>query len=231
MSNLELEAKKREAGEKGKKQLAVKEKLIPAIVYGHGITNQTVSVSMPKFEKIFKAAGTNTLVWLKLDSDKKQVLIYDYQRDAITSEFIHVDFYAVRMDEEIEATIPLKFIGISGAVKDKGGVLVKNMEDIKVKCLPKDLPHEIEVDLSVLGSFEDRIRISDLKIESGVEVLIEDKNLIVANAVLPKEEKEEVGKPEENVEAVEGVKPKEVPAEAGKEEADKQPKDKEKAKK
>lgn len=220
MSNLELEVKKREVGKKSKKQLILKEKTIPAIVYGHGISNQAVSVPMSKFEKIFKAAGTNTLVLLKMDSDKKQVLIYDYQQDPITSEFIHIDFYAVRMDEKIEATIPLKFIGISGAVKDKGGVLVKNMEEIKVKCLPKDLPHEIEVDLAVLGSFEDRIRVSDLKVAPGVEILIEDKNLIVANAIIPKVEKEEIEKPVENVEAVEGVK-KEEPA---KEEGEKQEK-------
>lgn len=221
MSNLELEVKKREAGKKNKKQLTSKEKMIPAIVYGHGISNQAVSVPMSKFEKIFKLAGTNTLVSLKIDSEKKQVLIYDYQQDPVSDQFIHVDFYAVRMDEKIEATIPLKFVGISGAVKDKGGVLVKNMEEIKVKCLPKDLPHEIEVDLAVLGSFEDRIRVSDLKAGSGVEILIEDKNLIVANAIIPKVEKEEVGKPEEKVEEVLGVKPKEEPA---KEEGEKQEK-------
>jgi large subunit ribosomal protein L25 len=228
MSNLELEAKKREAGKNGKR-LAVKEKLIPAIVYGHGIENQALAVPMIKFKKIFNLAGTNTLLWLKTDSDKKQVLIYDYQKDPITSEFIHVDFYAVRMDEKIEATIPLKFIGVSEAVKDKGGILVKNMEDIKVKCLPKDLPHEIEVDLSALKSFEDRVRISDFKIGSGVEVLVDDKKLIVANAIVPRVEKEETGRPEDKVEEVEGVKPKEAPVEEGKK--DDKPKGGEKAKK
>lgn len=230
MKTFEIEAKKREVGKKNNRTLS-KEKLIPAIVYGHGIENQPVAVPAVNFEKVFKGAGTNTLVWLKVDQDKKQVLIYDYQRDPITSQFLHVDFYAVNMKEAITATVPLKFTGISLAVKDKGGVLVKNMEEVKVKCLPNDLPHEIEVDLSVLKTFEDRIRISDLKIASDVEVLVDDKNQVVANAVLPKEEKEEVGKPEENVQAVEGVKPKEVPAEAGKEEADKPGKDKEKAKK
>lgn len=223
MENFVLEATKREGGRKNKKEL-IKEKSIPAVVYGHGLKSQPIAISRLGFEKVFKKAGTNTLVWLKTDSDKKQVLIYDYQQDPVSDQFIHVDFYAVKMDEKIEATIPLRFVGVSGAVKDKGGVLVKNMEDIKVKCLPKDLPHDIEVDLSVLNSFDDRIRISDLKAGSGVEILVEDKKQVVANAVVPREEKEEEGKPVEDVQAVEGVKPKEEPvaAEEGKKEGKKE---------
>lgn len=216
MSNFELEAKKRDTGRKASREL-IKEKLIPAIVYGHGLKNQPVAVPYAKFEKIFKSAGTNTLIWLKIDSAKKQVLIYDYQQDPVTARFDHIDFYAVNMDEKIVAAVPLKFIGVAPAVKDKGGILVKNMEEIKVKCLPKDLPHEIEVDLSVLNSFEDRVRVADLKFGAGVEVLVDDKNQVIANAVVPKVEKEEIGKPEEKVEEVEGVKPKEEPAAEAKE--------------
>ncbi len=208
MKKFEIEAKKREVGKKID-QPSVKDKMIPAIVYGNGMENQTVAVSSKDFKKVFKGAGTNTLVSLNVGSDKKQVLIYDYQRDPVSADFLHVDFYAVNMKEMITADVPLRFIGVSLAVKDNGGVLVKNMEEIKVKCLPNDLPHEIEIDLSALKTFEDRIRISDLKIPQGVEVVVEDKKQIIAIAVLPKAEEEIVGKPEENVQAVEGIKPKE----------------------
>lgn len=208
MKKFEIEAKKREVGKKANRALE-KNKMIPAIVYGHGLENQAIAVSFKDFEKVFRGAGTNTLVSLNLGSDKKQVLIYDYQRDPVSAAFLHVDFYAVNMKERITADVPLKFTGISLAVKDNGGALVKNMEEIKVKCLPNDLPHEIEVDLSVLKTFEDRIRMSDLKIPDGVEVVAEDKKQIIAIAVLPKAEEEAAGKPEENVQAVEGIKPKE----------------------
>jgi large subunit ribosomal protein L25 len=205
MENFVLEATSRDVKGKNKKT-GGKETVIPAVVYGHGLKTQSIAVPVISFEKIFKKAGTNTLISLNIDSAKKQVLIYDYQQDPVSDQFIHVDFYAVKMDEKIEATIPLKFIGVSLAVKDKGGVMVKNMEDVKVKCLPVDLPHEIEVDLSVLNTFEDRIRISDLKVAPGVEILVDDKRQVVANAILPKEEKADEGKPEENIQAVEGVK-------------------------
>ncbi len=219
MENLVLDATLRDVKSKNKK-LMNKEQTIPAIIYGHGLKSQPITVSFLSFEKIFKKAGTNTLISLNLNSEKKEVLVYDYQRDPVSDQFIHVDFYVVKMDEKIEATVPLRFIGISLAVKDMGGVMVKNMEDIKVRCLPVDLPHEIEVDLSVLNTFEDRIRISDLKIGAGVEILVDDKRQIIANAVLPKEEKADEGKPEENVQAVEGIKPKEgeVVAEGSKKE-------------
>lgn len=200
-----MEATSRDVKSKGKR-LINNEKVIPAVVYGHGLKSQSIAIPIIGFEKVFKKAGTNTIVTLNLNSEKKQVLIYDYQRDPVSDQFIHVDFYAVKMDEKIEATVPLKFVGVSLAVKDKGGVMVKNMEDVKVKCLPADLPHEIEVDLSVLNTFEDRIRVSDLKVGSGVEILIDDKRQVVANAILPKEEKEAEGKPEENIQAVEGIK-------------------------
>lgn len=214
-----MEAASRDVKSKDKKS-ENRARLIPAVIYGHGLKTRSITIPLAGFEKIFKKAGTNTLVSLNLNSEKRQVLIYDYQRDPVSDQFIHVDFYAVRMDEKIEATVPLKFTGISLAVKDKGGVLVKNMEDVKVKCLPADLPHEIEVDLSVLNTFEDRIRISDLKIGAGVEILVDDKKQVIANAILPKEEKADEGKPEENVQAVEGIKPKEgeVAAEGSKKE-------------
>lgn len=214
MEKFVLEATSRDVKSKGKKA-ATKEKMIPAVVYGHGLKSQSISIPVISFEKVFKKAGTNTLVSLNLGSDKRQVLIYDYQRDPVSDQFIHVDFYAVKMDEKIEATVPLRFVGVSLAVKDKGGVLVKNMEDIKVKCLPADLPHEIEIDLSSLNTFEDRIRVEDLKVAAGVEILVDDKRQVIANAILPKEEKVEEGKPEENIQAVEGVKKEGEVAAAG----------------
>ncbi len=230
MENLELEAKKRETGKKAK-QLLVKEKSIPAVVYGHQLKSEAIAVPYIQFEKIFRNAGENTLIWLKIGTAKKQVLIYDFQKDPVTDKFIHIDFYAVRMDEKITAAVPLNFTGVSPAVKNEGGILVKNMESIKVKCLPKDLPHEIKIDVSALKSFTDRIKVSDLKVGPGVEILIDDKNQVVANVVLPKAEKEEVGKPEEKVEEVEGVKPKEEPVSDEKKSAASKAEDKESPKK
>jgi large subunit ribosomal protein L25 len=107
------------------------------------------------------------------------------------------------MTEKLETTIALKFIGESPAVVEAGGVLVKNLDEIEVKCLPSDLISEIEVDLSSLKKFGDVIKVTDLKIPSNIEVL-NDPQLIVATVVEPREEEVEIGaKIEEKVEEVE----------------------------
>lgn len=113
------------------------------------------------------------------------------------------------MEEEIIAKIPLIFDGTPPAVKDLGGTLVKNISEVEVKSLPQKLPKEIRVEVSGLKTFEDNIKVSDLKLPAGVKVLKESEEIIAV--VLPPEKvEEELVKPiEEKVEEVKIVeKPK-----------------------
>jgi len=171
MSNLSLTAKTREV--EGKKVSGLREQgLIPAVLYGHGLKPISVSVPYPAFEKIYQAAGESTLVDLKLDDKNSvKVLIHDIQHDPITNRLAHVDFLQVRMDEEIHTKVPLKFIGIAPAIKELSGILVTNLNELEIKCLPNDLIHEIEVDLSNLRTFDDQVRVADLKVPAGIKVL------------------------------------------------------------
>jgi len=77
------------------------------------------------------------------DAKPINVLIHDFQLDALTDEFIHVDFYLVDMNAIVETEIPLVFVGESQAVKSLGGTLVKNQDTVTVKALPANLPHEM----------------------------------------------------------------------------------------
>ncbi len=196
---------------------------IPAVLYGHDIKNETLLIDRAAFIKVFAEAGTSNLMDLAIGQEKpRRVLVSDIQYDPLTDKPIHVDFYQVRMDEEIEAEVEVEYVGISPAVKEQGGVLVKNFDKIKVKCLPGDLPSEITIDISGLKTFDDAVKISDLKISDKVQVLHEPN--VVLTTVTPPRSEEELKQLEEevteDVEAVEGVK-KEEPAEgeAGKESA------------
>jgi large subunit ribosomal protein L25 len=91
----------------------------------------------------------------------------------MSSEPVHVDFHQVRMDEKMTAKVPLKFVGEAPTVKAEGGTLVKSLDEIEVICLPADLPHEIEVDLTTLKTFDDSIAIKNLKLPKGVEATME----------------------------------------------------------
>ena len=177
---------------------------IPAVLYGHGKKNQNLSVEEISFLKILKEAGETTLIFLKIGEKKHNVLIHDFSRDILTDKIIHIDFYEVKMDEKIRAKVSLVFIGEAPVIKNEGGVLVRQIQEIEVSALPKDLPREITVDVSGLNTFEDRILVDDLKSGAGVEILAKPEE-IIALVVPPRSEREleELKtKPEEKVEEV-----------------------------
>lgn len=197
--------------DKGNLNKARKEGKIPAVLYGQEKENKNIWVDDVSFKKVFDKAGENTVVEVELEGGKKEnVLIYDYQLDALSGRFAHIDFLRVNMKEEVETEIPLVFVGEAPAIKEKGGILVKVLDEVEVKCLPGNIPQEFEVDLSKLVDFEDRITISDLTIPEGVEIL-DNPDTVVASVSEPRSEEElaELNeKVEEDVSKVVGAKEK-----------------------
>lgn len=169
-----------------------KEKRIPAVLYGHGIPNIILDVDSVEFNKIHKEAGESTIVTLKIGDEARSVLIYDIQKDPLAGSFSHIDFYQVKMDEKITVSVPLVFIGESPAVKELAGVFVRNFHEIEIEALPKDLPHEIKVDISVIKTFDDHIYVKDLPVSAGVEILA-GAGEIVASVIAPRSEEEIAG--------------------------------------
>ena len=209
-----LEAKKREITGKKVKKLR-KENLIPAVLYGHETKPQNLLVNYLDFKKVYEKAGENALVELAVDGKKANVLVHDTQVDPISGNISHVDFFQVNMKEEVETEIPLEFIGEAPAVKELGGVLVKSLDEITVKCLPADLPEKYEIDISKLATFDDFIAVKDLKVSEKVEILA-DPETIIASVQEPRTQEEIESldqKVEEDVSKVEGVV-KETPTEA-----------------
>ncbi len=190
---------------------------IPAVLYGHGLDSRAVEVDAKAFAKVFRDAGSTTLISLTADDGQEHpVLIRDIQYHPLRGTVRHIDFYQVRMDEEIRAQVPLHFVGESPAVRDRGGTLVRNMDELDLSALPQNLPPNIEVDISILNEFDNPIRVADLVLPEGVE-LHHASDEVVALIQAPKSEEqieaelaEEI---KEDVEAVEGVKKEEVPAE------------------
>lgn len=203
MATLELKSKKREILGKAVKSLR-REGIIPAVVYGGKDGTTPIELDRKAFAKLFKVAGETSLVKLFIDDKIKNVLIHDVSRDTMTDEITHADFYEVRMDEKITANIPLIFIGDAPAVSDLGGTLVKSLQELEVRALPADLPHQIEIDISQIRTFDDNILVGDIKLPEGVEVL-ENKETSVAAVVPPRSEAEMEalsGQVEEKVEEV-----------------------------
>lgn len=161
---------------------------IPAEFYGHGMKNEHLSVKADEFRKVYKEAGENTIVNLVLSGKKLPSLIYEVKEDPLRGDVIHIDFYGVRMDEKIKAGIPLEFTGEAPAVKDKGGIVNKTLQEIEVEALPADLPHSFTVDISKLVEIGASIYVKDLSVPKGIEIISEPEQAIVSIAAPRKEE-------------------------------------------
>jgi large subunit ribosomal protein L25 len=207
MDKILLESKAR--AERGRKvNQGRRDGLVPAVVYGHGVESTSLWVNALDLRRLLKKSGESTIISLKIDGkDDRNVLIQEIQRDGVTGSYTHVDFFQVRMNEEIETEVELVFVGESQAVKTLGGILVKNMDKVMVKCLPADLPSHIDVDISKINTFENHITINDLSISDKIKVDV-DPSTVVALVSEPRSE-EDLAKLSEKVEAdvtkVEGI--------------------------
>jgi large subunit ribosomal protein L25 len=187
---------------------------IPAVLYGKGVENQSLKLKKVDFEKAFSTAGESNLIDLDLGNGSVKVLVKDSQRDVLKYTFTHVDFYQVNMKEKITTEIPLHFTGEAKAVKELGGMLMKEINELEVECLPSDLIDHIDIDISVLKTFDDVITIGDLALPKGLELAHNNAEDVIAMVVEPKAEVEEVKPVEETPVAT-------TPADAKKEEAKK----------
>ena len=151
----------------GKKVKDLREEgIIPGILYGPEIKEfLMIEVDQKNFEKVYKESGESSLISLGVLDEKSEnkaikeflVLIHSIERDPLTDNLIHIDFYQPIMGQEIEVMVPLVFEGEAPAVKELGGTLVKNMSELEIKSIPQSLPREIKVPVDVLKTFEDRI--------------------------------------------------------------------------
>lgn len=190
----------------GKETDILREKgLIPAVLYGPKIKNISIEVDVKEFNDVYKESGENSLINLEVDGKKYLVLIYDLKINPINGKFTHVDFYQPNLEKKIESSVPVILEGEASAVKSLGGTLYKNVSEIDVKALPQSLPKDIKIDISSLIDFEDHIKVKDLIVGEGVEILRDPEDIIISVSP-PTNIEEELAKPvEEKIEEVEKI--------------------------
>jgi large subunit ribosomal protein L25 len=190
MEQIELKAEPREISGKHVKHLRA-EGYVPAVLYGSKIKATPIQIASKPLHKALAQAGGNTFIALQV-GDKKPVLALarEVQRDALRHHIIHADFYQVVMTEKITVEVPLVFVGDAPALKD-GGILVHGLDTLEVQCLPADVPHSIEVDLSSLTDFHSRVAVADLHLPPAITILSEPESLI-AHIEAPRKAEEEI---------------------------------------
>ncbi|MCK9438623.1 MAG: 50S ribosomal protein L25 [Patescibacteria group bacterium] len=190
--DIKLKAEKRNQGEKLEKEF------VAGVLYGLGVENKTLKLKANEFSKVYSSAGESNLIKLEIDGEEKNVLIKEIQKDPIKNFITHVDFYQVDMKRVVSAEIPLKFIGESRAMKELGGLLVKNLDELSVECLPGDLLDHITVDISVIQELGQAIYVKDIKVPASFKIFNNPEDSVVT-VIEPREEAVVEEKPVEEV--------------------------------
>ncbi len=192
-----------------------REGLTPVNLYGPNIESTPLQAETPLLKRLIARAGRNALITLKVDGAKKPrvVMVRDIQRDPLNDELLHVGFFQVEMTHRVRAEVPLLFLGEAPAAKTSRAMLIQNLTSLQVEALPADLPHDIEVDLSVLEELDQSIHVRDIVVDEAVEVLT-DPDQVVARVMESKVEKlvEEIEEEAVAVEEAE-VEAEEAPSE------------------
>lgn len=194
---------------------------LPIVVYGAKEKPGSYFVSIKNFQKVLADAGESTIVSLETPVGKKDTLIHEIAYHPLTGAPIHADFLVVEANKPIKVHVPLEFTGEAPAEK-AGFMVVKVLHEIEVEALPKDLPHELSVDISSLVDLASRITVADLKLPAGVTIEAELDEVLVSVTEAGEEVKEEEvpvdlstieveekGKKEEDGQTEEAVAPEE----------------------
>ncbi|MHB9004155.1 MAG: 50S ribosomal protein L25 [Coriobacteriia bacterium] len=165
--------------------------LIPAVIYGAGREAQSIALDRHEFELFLQHhEGTAGLVELKVEGESAPVkaMLKQVQTSPIKGNVLHVDFFAVRMDQKVQSPVGLHFVGDAAGVKS-GGVFLHELREVTVEALPASLPEFLEIDITDL-EMGDSIRVSDIPVPDGVQI-IDDPEGIVGSITAPTAEPSE----------------------------------------
>jgi large subunit ribosomal protein L25 len=186
---VKLEAKKRSLLGSKVKRLR-REGWVPGVIYGRDFESVPLQFDKYDLRDVLSQVGGSQLINVKIDNadEPEAALLRDVQRDVITGDLLHVDFYRVMMTETITTEIPLLTTGESPVAEQKEGILLHGISEIEVECLPGDLVDALEVDLSELTEVGQAILVEDLAVPSGISILTDPDEMILR--LVPLEEVE-----------------------------------------
>jgi large subunit ribosomal protein L25 len=142
--------------------------VIPAVLYGHGMTPLSVAVGRRDLRVALSgAAGTNTVLDLTVDGTVYPAIVKDVQRHPVRRVVTHVDFIQINLDEEITVSVPLRLEGEATAVNQGGGLVDPAVDAIEVTTTPRTIPDEFVVDVSAM-QMDSVIRLADIPMPAGV---------------------------------------------------------------
>ncbi|MBA7696300.1 50S ribosomal protein L25 [subsurface metagenome] len=173
--------------------------ITPAHLFGHNVKPVPLQCDTAELKHVLARTGTTGLISLKLDKAKRprnvmtgliglkldkarkprNVVVREVQREPLTGELLHVDFYQVRMEEKIRVEVPIVPIGEAPALRLKENFLAHELNSLTIECLPDEIPNRVELDLSSLAEAEQAIHVEDISLADGITVLNNPEQLVM----------------------------------------------------
>jgi len=195
--SFKIKVEKREIFGKNASRRLRREGMIPAILYGSGSSNVPLTLKKQDVFMILKSdTGENTVFQVSFDSEIRDVMIKELQRDPVTDEILHADFVHIAMDKAIRVSVPLVSVGEAVGVKTEGGFVDFITRELEVECLPKNIPEHIEMDISGLH-LRHSLKAEDITLPEGVKLITSSDTILVLIEAPLKEEEIEVEEEEE----------------------------------
>jgi len=168
--------------------------ITPAHLFGHNLKSLALQCDTAQLQRIITQAGMTRFISLDIGNDKhpRSVFIREIQRDAVTKQLLHVDFYQVRKGEKIAVDVPIVLVGEAPALKEKGRILTHGVTSLSIECLPGSVPSQVEVDLSPLEEVGQAIHVKDIVLSSDITVNTDPDQLVVKVSEVVVEKVEEV---------------------------------------
>ncbi len=184
MEQVELLASKREILGK-KTRFLRRQGITPVHLFGHDVESAALQCDAAQLKRVLAQTGQTRLISLKIDKARKprNVVIREVQREPLTGELIHVDFYQVSMLEKIRVEVPIVLVGESPALKSPENFLTHELNNLTVECLPAEIPDKVELDLGLLIEAEQAIHVKDIALGEGITILNNPEQLVVKISV------------------------------------------------
>lgn len=192
MEQIELHVVTRELMGK-KSRFLRRQGITPVHLFGYDTEPMALQCETLQLKQVLKTAGKTKLVGLRVDKHRKprSVVVREVQKNALSGELVHVDFFQVSMEEKIKVEVPVVLVGEAPALKSKTNMMVRELAAVEIECLPDRIPESIRVDISGLVEDDQSMQVKDLVLGEGVVALSNPEQVIVRIAPLKIEKVEE----------------------------------------
>ena len=206
MEQIELHVVTRELMGK-KSRFLRRQGITPVHLFGYDTEPMALQCETLQLKQVLKTAGKTKLVGLRVDKHRKprSVVVREVQKNALSGELVHVDFFQVSMEEKIKVEVPVVLVGEAPALKSKTNMMVRELAAVEIECLPDRIPESIQVDISGLAEDDQSMQVKDLVLGEGVVALSNPEQVIVRIAPLKIEKVEKPVVAEAVAEGAEGA--------------------------